>query len=75
MAVELPSVLLLFKTRLINLFSEKYLLIKILKPWPQETWRFVNQNLTLQANIFQKRANLCLALPQKFKKTFAYENK
>ena len=25
---------------------------------PQETWRFVNENLTVQAIIFSKKANL-----------------
>ena len=41
----------------------------------QETWRIVNENLTVQAIIFQKENNLCLPLPQRFEKTFAHKSK
>ena len=38
---------------------------------PQETWRFVNENLTVQAIIFQKILSCVSLLPQRFQKAFA----
>ena len=41
----------------------------------QETWRLVNENLTVQATIFQENTRLYLPLPQRFQKAFAHKSK
>ena len=63
MASKLPSVVLFLRLNwlICSHSSEKYLRIKILKPWLYETCRFVNEILT------------CLPLPQRFQKIFSHK--
>ena len=70
MASELASVVLLLwlNWQICSHSSEKYLWIKILKPWRPRNMEVFNENLTVQAIIFQKILS-CVSLYHKdFKK-------
>ena len=37
----------------------------------QETWRFINENRPVHKPLYLKKIDMCLPLPQRFKKMFA----